>query len=349
MGVQSSHILDYFFLISTTILIALGSVGVFSMAFLYLGTINALCAIGYKLIQNGKLQIPDHFYLYSLFLIALLIHTWLLKGDYRFLALFLSGGLFWIQTYNFRNLFAKHLTPILVMLGILMGALYFYSLAFPVYLPNLVSLFVAPTSTIKHSDIGDLWAVVLTGLFYILSKKRSLLYAPLILFGGYFLIISYSRAALVSLTIGCVYIFQKSEKRRYLKHILIFLLICASMIFIYAGMSKTILLSRPYYFDAIKGLLKYPLGTGLGSFTLIGSGSNLAHNIILEVMSGMGIFSILFIVWLYKIVKTIFTSKHINLEAAAISLAILTNFCFNTTYTIPAFIWLWFISLGVFI
>jgi len=348
MGIQSlTNALDYFFLISTSVFLALGSIGVFREVFLLLGMANAITALGYKLIQNGRIEIPRHFLLYTIFLLVLLIHTWLMEGNFMFFWLFLSGALFWIEVHNFQNLFLQYFIPTLIILGFLMGLTYFYSLSSPINLPNLVSLFSAPTNLIKHSDIGDLWAVVLTLIFYLLSKKRPYFYIPLIILGGYFLTISYSRSALVSLTIGILYIFQKSESQKKLKKILVFFLLGIGVLFIYAGMSKTVLLSRPYFLQAIVGVIQYPLGTGMGNFTHVSSGSNLVHNIILEVFSGMGIFSVVFIVWLYKVLRSLFTTRNTNIEATAIYLAVLTNFCFNTTYTIPTFVWLWFVSLGL--
>lgn len=339
--------LDYCFLISTSILLALGSIGVYREVFILLGAINALAALGYKLIHKGRVEIPKTFFLYILFLTILLIHTQIMGGKFIFFWLFLSGGLVWIEVYNFKNLFAQYFNSILIIMGLLMGVLYFYSLSFPVILPNLVSLFSAPTSLIKHSNIGDLWAVILTSVFFLLSRKRSIFYIPIFIIGVYFLAISYSRSALVSLAVGVLYIFQKSESQKLFRKFFIFSLLGVVILIIYSSMSKTVLLSRPYFLQAIIGFAQYPLGTGMGNFSYVSSASNLVHNIVLEVFSGMGIFSIVFIVWLYKVLRSLFTSHNISIEAVAIFLVVLIDFCFNTTYTIPAFVWIWFFALGL--
>jgi hypothetical protein len=170
---------------------------------------------------------------------------------------------------------------------------------------------------------------------------------PLFVIGAYFLAISYSRSALLALAVGIFYIFQRSGSREKLKNILIISLLCITTLFIYAGLSKTVLFSRPYFWQAIVGFVRYPLGTGLGNFSVLNAGTNLVHDIVLEMFSGMGIFSVFFIVWLYKVLKILFTAHNINIEAAAVFLAIFIDFSFITTYTIPAFIWLWFMSLAL--
>ena len=339
--------MDYFFLVSTVVFLALGCIGIYGELFLLLGIVNAVVALGYKIFRTSKLQIPPTLSLYALFLFVLLIHTYLTGGNMTFLWILLSGGLVWLEIFNFKKIFSRYFTPILIILGILMGGLYFYSLSFPTGPSGLVSLFSAPTGIMKHGDIGDLWAIILVDVFYLFSKKRQFFYLPLFVIGAYFLAISYSRSALLALAVGIFYVFQKSGSREKLKNILIIFLLCITALFIYAGLSKTVLFSRPYFWYAIAGIIKYPLGTGLGNFSVLNAGTNLVHDIILEMFSGMGIFSVFFIVWLYKVLKNIFTSRNINIEAAAVFLAILIDFSFITTYTIPAFIWLWFMSLAL--
>ena len=342
-----TKIIDHFFFITTSIFLALGSIGVFSEAFLLLGTVNAIIALGYKFLLNGRIDFPKGYFLYIMFLLTLLIHTFFADGKFLFFWLFLSGGLVWLEVYNFKELFSQYFTSVLIILGVLMGILYFYSLSNPIVLPNLVSLFAGTTSLIKHSNIGDLWAIVLITIFFKLIKNKSKIYIPLILVGIYFLSISYSRAAIVSLSVGIVYLFKDDMiKKNYRKK---FGILFAGIIilFIYFGLSKTTLLSRPYFLQALLGLSQYPLGTGMGGFTLISHDSNLVHNIFLEILSGMGVFSIFFFVWIYKVLKSLVLSKQVNNIAAALFLATLADFCFNTTYTIPGFMWIWFLALGI--
>lgn len=348
MKVQSlTHLLNNFFLISTAIFLALGSVGVFSMTFLLFGTVNAIMALGYKLLLNGDVDLPRNYFLYVIFLFILSIHTYFTNSNFLFFWIFLSGGLLWLEVYNFKEVFAQYFASILIILGILMGILYFYSLNNPIVLPNLVSLFIGTTNFVKHSNIGDLWAIILIPIIYKLFRNCSKIYIPFALIGIYFLSISYSRAAIVSLMVGIVYLFKDDLLRKNYQKMLKLLFVVLIVLFIYFGLSKTILLSRPYFLQAIVGLTKYSLGTGVGNFGLISHDSNLVHNIFLEILSGMGIFSIFFFAWICEILKRVILCKQVDGMMVAIFLAVLTNFCFNTTYTIPAFVWIWFMSLAL--
>lgn len=347
MHVHKSVYFDYFFFISTSIFLALGSIGIYREAFLYLAMANGVTALGYKLIQNSRIEIPKNFYLYFVFILTLFLHTIILNGNLYFCWLFASGLIQWLVGYNFKEIFSKYFMYALTILGLLMGSLYFYSTVYPIEIPNLVSLFAPATETFKHSNIGDLWAVILIGLFYNYTKRPSKAYIPLFLFGAYFLTVSYSRTAVLSLLLGILFIYFKTKREVFFKKYLSYILLFCSLVFVYISSSKTLVYSRPFFFDAIAGLYKYPLGTGLGNFGIVSLKTNLAHNIIFEIVSALGIFSVVFIYWLYIEVISLFKTRAINIEAAAIFLAILVNFSFNTTYIIPSFIWIWFVTLGL--
>ena len=107
------------------------------------------------------------------------------------------------------------------------------------------------------------------------------------------------------------------------------------------------------------GLIRHPFGVGVGSFKIIsGDEANhwlgsrncslLAHNIILEFISGMGVLGFMFIVWLINRSVDLVTqkvSKHLVWEGVFIG--ILVNFLFDATYFVPAMLWLWFMVLGL--
>lgn len=339
--------IDYFFLISTFVVLALGSIGIERGTVIWIGIAITVAAIGNKLIQNGSVAIPKYFYLYALFVATLLVHTVLTKGDISFFWMFLSGGFFWLEVFNYKDLFSKYWAYFLVALGALMGILYFYSLYSPVGIPDLVSLFSPGSELIKHSGIGDLWAVVLVVAFYLYQKNRSVILLPIILVGLYFVTVSFSRTALVSVVTGILFIQIKSGFSGKFKKELAICFAVLIGIFLYMGVFKTVIFSRPYFFQALASFPKFPFGTGIGNFTLISYDSNLVHNIVLEVFSGLGIFSMIFIAWIYLEIKMLFKKESLNILAAAIFIAVFTNFCFNATYVIPAFVWIWFISLGL--
>ncbi|MGA2910866.1 MAG: hypothetical protein ABSE04_03670 [Candidatus Microgenomates bacterium] len=348
MRIQSRiHPWDHFFLVSTFIILILIGIGIDTSFILVLVLLNVLAALIYKYINIGKIEIPKNYFLYVIFLLVLLVHTRLFHGNILFLQLLSIGGLLWLEVYNFRRLFAKYFAPILITLGMLMSGIYIYSLRFPVNLPNLLALFKAPPDLARHVVIGDLWAVILVAVFYLFFRKKSYFYLPLIGLGLYFLAISYSRSALLALAVGIFYIFQKSVNRKKLKNIILVLFVIITALFVYFATVKSLLFSRVYFFQAIIGFFRFPLGTGIGNFTYLTNLADLVHDLPLEVFSGMGIFSVVFLVWLYKILKQMLTVKKINVEAVAIFLAILIDFCFYTTYTIPIFIGIWFLSLAL--
>jgi O-antigen ligase len=81
---------------------------------------------------------------------------------------------------------------------------------------------------------------------------------------------------------------------------------------------------------------------GMDTFSFI------AHNIILEILTGMGIVGFSFLVWLVVILKDVWHNnrgKDIVYQALFVALGV--NFLFDTTYIIPTMLWLWFASLGL--
>ena len=345
MHVHKNVYFDYFFFISTSIFLALGSIGIYREAFLYLAMANGVTALGYKLIQNSRIEIPKNFYLYFVFILTLFLHTILLNGNLYFCWLFASGLIQWLVGYNFKEIFSKYFMYALTILGLLMGSLYFYSTVYPIEIPNLVSLFAPATETFKHSNIGDLWAVILIGLFYNYTKRPSKAYIPLFLFGAYFLTVSYSRTAVLSLLLGILFIYFKTKREAFFKKYLSYILLFCCLVFVYISSSKTLVYSRPFFFDAIAGLYKYPLGTGLGNFGLVSLKTNLAHNIIFEIVSAMGLFSVFFVYWFTNLIREFLKKSSNNVEYASMLLVIFVTFLFNTTYTIPSFVWIVFLVL----
>lgn len=342
-----NKIFDYIFFISTCVFIALGCLGIFETAVIVYGTLNAILALGYKLIKTRSIELPQNFGLYLILVLIILIHTYLLHGAYLFSWLFLSGGLYWLMVYNFNDLYAKNLTFILVTIGLLMGIIYFYSLANPISVPNLSSLFAAPTNFLKHSNLGDLWAVVLVSLSPVIISRRISTLIPIYVIGIYFMIISYSRTALVGLTVGTFYTVLQL-KTNYKKTIILILLTIMSLLFVYISLSKTTIFDRPYFWQAIVGLTKYPVGVGMGNFNKVSTLTNYVHDLPLEMVSGLGLFSIIFLAWLYGVLRRIFQKKNqINVEATGVFLTIFTVFLFDTTYTIPGMIWMLFTSLAL--
>jgi len=130
-------------------------------------------------------------------------------------------------------------------------------------------------------------------------------------------------------------------------------------LFVFAGAQKITLLSRPYFVQGIVGFIRNPQGVGMGNFGSISSDpanhllgmsdlSSVAHNIILEILTGMGVFGFAFLAWLAVVLKGIWrNNKKNDIVFQAIFISLGVNFLFNTTYCIPAMLWLWFATLGL--
>ncbi|OGM59246.1 hypothetical protein A3A75_03925 [Candidatus Woesebacteria bacterium RIFCSPLOWO2_01_FULL_39_10] len=106
------------------------------------------------------------------------------------------------------------------------------------------------------------------------------------------------------------------------------------------------------------GLIKNPFGIGVGNFVYtsyankdfisgLNSFSFYAHNIFLEVISGMGILGLSFIFWFIKVFTKVMNSSNSRIIFTAIFLVLTVNFMFDITYFNPTMMWLWFISLGL--
>jgi hypothetical protein len=170
--------------------------------------------------------------------------------------------------------------------------------------------------------------------------------------GMFFLTASLSRSAYVALAAGAYYIFYRLGFNKRYKKVFGIILVVIAVIFVFAGAFKTTLFGRAYYAESLVGIINHPLGLGMGRFYQIsaaspGTVSAYVHNIILEFVLGMGIFSIFFLWWLARVLYALFKEKGRDTLFSAIFILIFVDFCFGLTYSIPVFILLWFISLGL--
>lgn len=337
---------DLAFLLIYGILFIFGATGTYKNDAVILSIVNGILFIGIKLIQNVKIQIPKNFYLYSVFLLSLLIHSLFFDGKFDYLWIFLSGGLYWFHFYNMKAVVSRYFLYFLILSGIIMTSLFIYSNIHSVYFLSEANLFLPTSLLITHNHIGDLWAIILVAIVFLISQRVRWWHFLAITTGLVMIALSQSRSAIVALGVGVAYIFYTSADKKDLKKYLFAILTICLVLFIYFGIYKTTLFARPYFLEAVIGLQKFPAGTGTGNFSKISVASSLTHNIVLEIVSGMGVYSIVFIMWILKIFQ-LFIQKKSNTLYTALILAISTNFMFDTTYTIPTMIWLWFASLAL--
>ena len=389
------------FVITLYLLLILGGLGNIEIAFLVFYISLALILVFRKIFKFRYQHFPPSFFLFLLFLLLQLISlSWsknLIKSAF-FISFFISGLCFWLLFYNNKIKFFR-LNSVIIFLGIIFGILTILVTSIPSLTEiKPFSLYQFSVLPRHHHHIGDLWALVLIviSLKYIQKQKRLwLLLFPL---GYYLLFLSLSRSAYVSLALGSLFCVLKIENVNKRKIFWLNILVCVAL-FIYAGTQKsTILAHAGFLGQGILGTLHNPFGVGMGNFDIISEnleysiwgltgGSSSAHNIVMEVFSGMGIFGLSFIVWLVMVFKNIYPRgqsfynsvqenhgfqpvdelnsdmssslrkprplgrggrhSNYNLTNQAVFLALTVNFMFDFTYLIPTMFWLWFACLGL--
>lgn len=338
---------NYVFLLCTASLFVIGSTYKYNMFVTTTSVALSFCLLGVWLIRGVKIEVPKYFWLYLIFLISLFVHQKIAGGEISFFFLFASAGMYWIVARNLKETINKYLTIFLVIFSGLMSMLYFGALSIGISSFESNSLFLPLANGSFHNHLGDLWAITFVAVFYSFVKKRNTYNTILLGLSSIFIVMSFSRSALISIAAGVGYICYVSREELKIKKVLWFLIPILSLLFIYFGFFKTTLFSRPYIHEGISSVIVHPLGVGVGNFNKVSKESSLAHNIILEIIAGMGVFSAIFAAWIVYITKSYITNKQNVVLFSAIFMAISANFLFDTTYTIPAMIWLFFISLAL--
>ncbi len=314
-------------------------------------------------IREGSIKIPKHFLLYCLYLVVLLVSLFWSKSRnsaFGALVLYIDGGLFWLIFYNFnkriRNLFLSGV----VFLGLVFGGIFVYTLITGKIFVNAFNLYSPLWFDSSHVHLGDYWMFCLLILYYFFLREKIVfkkaLLAVLIVVGFYFLVASSTRSALVGLTVGVFYLHSAQFFKKKYNKFTFALLGILLFVFLFISGHRTTLFSRGYIIQGMVGLVRTPLGVGMGNFYLTSSDKNnqilgfdqvssVAHNFIIENTSGVGALAIIFIYWLLQILLEIFR-REINLYSA-LFLALTINFMFDFTYLIPAMFCLWFAFLAL--
>ncbi|OGM74621.1 hypothetical protein A3H19_04180 [Candidatus Woesebacteria bacterium RIFCSPLOWO2_12_FULL_39_9] len=348
-----------------TTLFILGGFGLDLIYFSYVA-ILVLSLILIFLVSKHELVFPPRLKPFVLFLAFNLVSIfWSVNPitSYGYFLLFLSALLIWVVFYNLghEGIISDQKTffYFICLLGLVFGLLF-------VFKPNPFnikhgefSLYFYSTLPNRHSHIGDLWAMILASTFYFYTKSKKRSYPPLFIMGAIFMFFSKSRSAIVSFISGLGFIVQKlGLHKNFTKLIGISIGLMISLFLVF-GIGKSTLFTRPYYLQSIVGIFKEPFGVGMGNFLVISyslknllpgmsTTSSLAHNLILEIVAGMGIFSAVFIVWFIKIHYIVLAKAKVNnILFSLVFLTLSVNFMFDITYFIPTTLWLWFASLGL--
>lgn len=327
----------------------------------FLGAIWGLTLLVFIWLKNKKILLPKGFLLFLLVLALMcanLFWSHNVGKSLEYILLFWAGGAFWVSFYNLPDKF-KDFEKMVIILGVTFGLFYLGARIFGITPVGNFSLYFPELIYKNHNHLGDLWGVILAilaGRMLIKLKNWDLI---LSFFGVYFLAISLSRSAFVSLAVGVIYLFIKKGLFKKYKKVFWGYIGLASLLFVFVGFQKTLIFSRPYFIQAALGLLRNLFGVGMGNFAEISlnpqnhiwgfSGfATIVHNLVFEFFAGMGILGVAFLTWLIGMVRDVWerTIKE-NMIYALIFLTITANFLFDSTYFVPSMVYLWFMSLGL--
>lgn len=324
-----------------------------------LGILAGVFLISIALFLKGKLVFPKTFGIYLFFLLLFSFSIfWSLDRDVSFehLLLFVGGGIFWLSSFNLKKEQIPWFLNLIVFLGLFFLTLFLF-LWFSGDRTFLAWSLVYP-ATANHHHLGDYWVLVMLAVSWWMAKKTEWWHFILILAGIEVFIISFSRSALLAFFVGILFLVKGKlfSKRSFYHLALAFSLI----LFLLAGAVKTILFSRPYFVQAVMGVVHNPLGVGVGNFAEISADkanhifglsgfSTHAHNIVIEILAGMGILGLVFVYWLAKVLMIILKKRPGGdfLIYKALFLVLTVIFLFDLSYIIPSMLWLWFFLLGL--
>jgi len=231
----------------------------------------------------------------------------------------ISEALFyWLIFYNIEN--GKHIAKrIFITFSILYSSILLITKTFDL---NFFALGerIFQEAPNKHYYYNCFWVPAIILLFKKELKKIKKDRLILIIAGIIFLIISNSRTSFVAFVLSIVYmIYKRYFVIKLKKKYIIIPVLLMGVLFVYLGVQKTTLFSRPYFAQSIQSFPQNPLGVGFGNFAQISDTfrgnendwtpfSGNVHNIILESLSGVGVFTILLVAFLFLIIKDVLLS-----------------------------------------
>ena len=305
-------------------------------------------------------KLPQAITEYKVFLAVFLITFFWSKNflvSLYFFSIFVTGGLVWLISYNFKKELENNFLRIIIFLGFIFLGLYLTGLITQRLPANSLSLFLPTTTNRSHNHLGDFWILPLLIIFQKWMIRRESVDKKLLLVvvaGVFALFVSMSRSALVALGTGLILLI-KTNSRIPRKFLMIAGLLVVAAIFIYSGLGKPIFSARPYFTQAINSFPDNLYGVGYGNFGYIslsvkdlkGEFSSYTHNFVLEMIVGFGVYSIVFFYWLFRVLKDAFIIKNRLGIYGILFIALTVNFMFDFTYAIPTLLWIWFALIGI--
>jgi hypothetical protein len=304
---------------------------------------------------------PYGWKLYTLGLIVWLTQIIWLGNDklYHYWMLFFTGGLWWWVGNSYKQHIRALLPAYILFLGLFFGLFAFMYLheVIPIYIPGGYGLGYYFTEAQVHHPVGNLMALVVIVLAsQSVQHKRWFIKVGMLISLG-LIMWSLSRAAVVSLLIGMLLMFSNLKSKRQVR----LLLLGAGIAILLMGLFKPIIHTRQYWIQSLISLAYYPLGVGVGNFGKISSDERVhlfgfegysmtPFNIVLEWWSGLGIFSLIFIIWVFRMSKRLLRHtfwRDEGVVSMALLAALSVQFMLSYSYFIPTLLWLWFVLLGL--
>lgn len=319
-------------------------------------TISIIAGFVYLIKNKVKLSIPKNFYWMFAFSLILFVYLPFMEDVTKPLYYALTFELsifYWLLFYNLKE-GSKILKILIYSTAVIASLIYIASFINPKII-KISELYFLESQTGRHYQAGNLWAFTLVLVAAKLGKKMKLKLLSLAVTGLLFIIISQARSAYVALAAGVFSLYKHLiYKSKEVKSVITIVLVMLSVLFISASINKSALFSRPYFKQSVESFTKYPFGIGMGNFTKIslkyfeetgdpGKFSVYTHNIYLEALSGVGILSIPFLVFL---ILSVTGSLKRSGVWSSLYIAMFISFMFDTSYTIPGLIWIWFMVYG---
>jgi|GEM_PF-4329166 len=329
-----------------------------SLVFKWGGVITLLSLLVVSFVQKSKVSLPKGWRLWVVFWLYSLIAIWWSHNPYaagEWQTSWLIATICWVVGY--RSLREREMVGIVVGLGV--GFLV-VAVMLAIFSPNHMStMSFVEWATINHHHLGDWWSLGVVAIVgYQVKGGKGWWKWILVILGIVIVGYSQSRSAIVATVVGVGYLWWEGRTRTLRTRGFGGLVALMGAMFVGIGVRKTTLFSRIYFLEGVQGLIKQPMGVGMGSFVEISREysrqiyyskevwSSYAHNLPLEVLSGLGIVGGgLFVWWLGRRIWQL--REKSGGVVAAIWIATLTNMLFDYTYMIPAYLWIWFLALGV--
>ncbi len=357
----------YFPMVVIVTLLFVGGLGFVNVWISWFGFVISSFLLVILYFGKGRLLLPRHFNVFILFSVLFAATLFWSKdpfNSFRYFLMFIAGGFFYLLIFNIKK-YDKNIENKTINLLILLGFCFtIWAIVEKITGVKQIGSFGLiryASVTRNHHHLGDFWVIIVIISIYnfFLNKARDYKWLIILTVGVLIIMLSGSRSALVSLFMGVIFLYYKEPVFQKFKKVFVGLLILLSLIMLYIGSSKGIFFEREYFIQAIVGIIKNPLGIGVGNFELISGDSkysilglsnfsSVTHNLILEILLGMGVFGLSFVVWFTKIAVDLLNKRsNKNILFQAVFVALTINFMFDFTYFIPTMLWFWFISLSL--